>query len=90
MRRIRRVGHIAGLGETRNAYKILLWKKRHNFGDLGVEGGILTIKVFKTSDHLNWIKLELGPSRGACDHKYGTSGSIKTGFIINFPILTAP
>ena len=46
--RIRRSEHIAGVGEMRNAYKILLGKERYNFGDLGVDGSILTNWVFQT------------------------------------------
>ena len=38
--RIRRSGHITGVGEMRNAYKILLGKERYNFGDLGVDGSL--------------------------------------------------
>ena len=48
IRRIRRSEHIAGVGEMRNAYKILLGKERYNFGDLGVDGSILTNWVFQT------------------------------------------
>jgi hypothetical protein len=35
-RRIRRLGHTAGVGEVRNAYKSLLRKQRYNVGDLSI------------------------------------------------------
>lgn len=48
IRRIRRSGHTAGVGEMRNEYKMLLGKERYNFGDLGEDGSILTNWVFQT------------------------------------------
>jgi hypothetical protein len=48
IRRIRRSGHVTGVGEMRNAKKILLGKQRYNFGDLGVDGCILTNWDFQT------------------------------------------
>jgi hypothetical protein len=39
-RRMRWTGHVASMGETRNAYKVLAEKSevRDSFGDLGIYG----------------------------------------------------
>jgi len=52
------LGHITGVGEMRNAYKILLGKEICNFGYLGVDGSILKKLGLPDvrSDHLNCIK----------------------------------
>jgi hypothetical protein len=48
IRRIKKSGHIAGVGEIRKAYKILLGKQRYNFDDLSADVSILIHWVFQT------------------------------------------
>jgi hypothetical protein len=88
LRRMRMAGHVARMGEKRNAYRILVGKperKRPLGRPRRTWGHNIRMDLREIRwDGMDWIDLAQGPVEGSCEHGNEHSCSIKCWEIVEW------